>query len=129
MRKCIQIGVEHKAKFDKVSIIMPVKGALKKLRKLFDQLIIVIPGNSLSPVHSVSNPWGRVKSFSNKFVIQTVERRRNILLAPSMVFLVFRAKLYHKSLSQIGIYSACYEGRHSCRSCTVHILFSFKPFS
>jgi hypothetical protein len=58
----------------------------KKLRKLFDQLIIVIPGNSLSPVHSVSNPWGRVKSFSNKSVIQTVERRRNILLVPSMVF-------------------------------------------
>jgi len=37
---------------------MDVKGdALKKLRKLLDQLIIVIPRNGLPPLHRVPNPW------------------------------------------------------------------------
>jgi len=36
----------------------PMKGdALKKLRKLLDQLIIVIPRNGLPPLHRVPNPW------------------------------------------------------------------------
>jgi hypothetical protein len=39
-------------------------------------------------------------------VIQTVERKRNILIAPSIIFLKFRAKLYFKSLSQMGTYYA-----------------------
>lgn len=48
-----------------------------------------------------------VNEKSKVFVIQTVERKRNILIAPSMIFLRFRAKLYF-TLSQMGTYSPCY---------------------
>ena len=43
------------------------RDALKKLRKLFDQLIIFIPGNSLSPLHRVSNRWNTDSQMPGQF--------------------------------------------------------------
>ena len=42
-------------------------GALKKLRKLLDQLIIVIPRNGLPPLHRVPNPWNTDTQMSGQF--------------------------------------------------------------
>jgi len=41
--------------------------ALKKLRKLLDQLIIVIPRNGLPPLHRLSNPWNTDSQMSGQF--------------------------------------------------------------
>jgi len=41
--------------------------ALKKLRKLLDQLIIVIPRNGLPPLHRVPNPWNTDTQMSGRF--------------------------------------------------------------
>ena len=41
--------------------------ALKKLRKLLDQLIIVIPRNGLPPLHRVPNPWNTDTQMSGQF--------------------------------------------------------------
>ncbi len=41
--------------------------ALKKLRKSFDQLIIVILRNSRPPLHRVSNPWNPDSQMPGQF--------------------------------------------------------------